>query len=73
MTTYQTENKEQRLKINIVLGQKYYLEFRKDQFLVHFFLIFSWYLFLAIKVIDIASYADDGMPFLVEENIKNAY
>ena len=37
------------------------------------FNIFLVYLFLAIKVIDIASCADDGMPFLVEENIKNAY
>ena len=42
MTTYQTENKEQRLMTIIVLGQKYYLAFRKDLFLVHFFLIFSW-------------------------------
>ena len=33
MTTYQTENKGQRFMIIIVLGQKYYLAFRKGQFL----------------------------------------
>ena len=40
MTSYQTENKEQRLMVIIVFGQKY-LAFLKGQFLVHF-LILSW-------------------------------
>ena len=77
MTTYQTENKEPKLMIIIVLGQKYYLAFRKDQFLVHFFLvqflvnIFLADLFFIIKDIDITSYADDTTPFIVENNIEN--
>ena len=33
MTTYQTENKGQRFMIIIALDQKYYLAFRKGQFL----------------------------------------
>ena len=40
MTTYQTENKEQKLMIIIVLGQKYYLAFNKGQFLVTSFKYF---------------------------------
>ena len=38
-------NRKQRTKIydNYSFGQKYYLAFRKVQFLVHFFLIFSWW------------------------------
>ena len=72
MTTYQTENKEHRLMIIIVLGLKYYLAFYKGQSLVHFFLIFSWWTsFFVVKDIDIASYADDSTPFIVENNIDN--
>ena len=36
------KNKEQRLMIIIVFGQKYYLAFLTVQVLLHFFLIFSW-------------------------------
>ena len=58
--------------IIIVLGQKYYLAFRKGQFLVHFFLIFSWRIsFFVVKDIDIASYEDDSTPFIVENDIDN--
>ena len=72
MTTYQTENKEQRLMIIIVPGKKYYLAFLKDQFLVHFFLRFSLRkVFLVLKDIDIASDADDSAPFIVENNTYN--
>ena len=55
----------------IVLGQKYYLTFHKGQFLVHFFLIFSWRTFFVVKDIDIASYADDSTPFIVENNMDD--
>ena len=72
MTIYQTENNEQRLIIIIVLCQKYYLAFHKGQFLVHFFFnIFLADLFFVVKDIDIASYADDSTPFIVENNIDN--
>ena len=72
MTIYQTENKEQRLMMIIVLGQKYYLTFHKGHFLVHFFLIFFLAdLFFVVKDIDIASYTDDSTPFIVENNIDN--
>lgn len=72
MATYQTEKKEQRLMININLGQKYCLGFRNGQFLLNFFLnIFLAYLVLVVKEIDIASYAGENTPFIVEENIKN--
>ena len=74
MTTYQIESKEQRLMIIIVLSQKYYLPFHKGEFLVHFFLIFSWRIsFFVVKDIDIASYADDSTPFIVENNIDNVF
>ena len=70
MTIYQTENKERRLMILTVLGQKYYLAFHKGQFLVHFFLIFFLAdLFFVLK--DISSYGDNITPFLVENNIDN--
>ena len=71
MATYQTENKEQRLMIIAVLGLKYYLAFHKGQFLVHFFLIFSWRISFVLKNIDTASYADDSTPFIVKNNIDN--
>ena len=66
MITYQTENKEKRLMIIIVLGQKYYLMFHKGYFLGRFF-----FFFLVVKDIDIASYADDSMPLIMENNIDN--
>ena len=58
--------------IIIVLGQKYYLAFHKGQFFVYFFFnIFLADLFFVVKDIDIASYADDSTPFIVENNIDN--
>ena len=72
MTTYQTEIKKQRLVIIIGLAQKYYLAFHEGQFLVDFFLIFSWQTsFFVVKDIDITSYADDSTPFIVKNNIDN--
>ena len=72
MSTYQAENKEQRLMIIVVLGLKYYLAFHNGQFLVHFFLKFSWRIsFFVVKDVDIASYADDSTPFIVENNVDN--
>ena len=68
MTTYQRENKSQRLMIIIVLGLKYYLSFYKGQFLVHSFLID---LFFVVKDIDIASYANCSTPFIVENDIDS--
>ena len=55
----------------IFLGQIYYLAFHKGQFLVHFFLIFSWLIFLVVKDIDTASYGDDSMRFIMENKIDN--
>ena len=64
MTTYETINNEQKLMIIIVVSQKYYLVFHKDQFWDTFFNIFLADLFLIVKYIDIASYADDSTSFL---------
>ena len=56
----------------MVLGQKYYLAFRKGQFLAHFFLVVSWWIsFFLVKDIDIVSYADDSTLFIVGNNIDN--
>ena len=45
---------------------------RKGQFLVHFFLIFSRRIsFFVVKDTDIASYVDDSTPFIVENNIDS--
>ena len=72
MTTYQFENKEQRLMIIIIFGQRYYLAFGKGQLLVHFFKnIFLVELVFVVKDIDIASYVDVSMPFIVENKIDN--
>ena len=66
------KNKEQRLMIIIVFGQKYYFAFHKSQFLIHFFLIFPWRIsFFEVKDIDIASYANDSTLFIMENNIDN--
>ena len=73
MTICQTE--KQRLIISIVLVQKYYLAFRKEQFLVRFFQYFLggslFFLVKDIDDIDIAVYADDSTPFIVENYIDN--
>ena len=73
MTICQTE--KQRLIISIVLVQKYYLAFRKGQFLVRFFQYFLggslFFLVKDIDDIDIAGYADDSTPFIVENYIDN--
>ena len=60
VTTYQTENKEQRLMSIIVLGQKYYLgQILKGSILGPLlFNIFLTDFFLAVKDINVANYAD---------------
>ena len=74
MTTYQTENKEQRLMIIIVLGQIYrfinWSSTRVNSWSTSFY-IFLGDLSFVVKYIDIASYADDSTPFMVENNIDN--
>ena len=72
MTTYQTEDKEQRLMIIIVLGQKYYLVFHNGQFLIHVFLVFSWRIsFLGVKIQILQVMQTIVRPFTVENNIDN--
>ena len=52
----------------IVLGQKYYLVFHKGPLFKNIFLPD---LFFIVKEIDIASYGDDNIPFVEENNIGN--
>ena len=69
MTTYQTENKEQRLMIS---WSEILFSVRQGSILCpHLFNIFLVDLFFVLRDIDIASYVDDSMPFLVENNIDN--
>ena len=68
MTTYQIENKEQRLMIIIVLCQN--IIWRSTRAVLGP-LLFQYFLGGSLFCVDIASYADDSTPFIVENSIDN--
>ena len=66
-------NRKQRTKIDDTYSSWSEILFGVPQvsILLHFFLIFSWRISFLCSKIDIASYADDRTPFIVENNIDN--
>ena len=66
------DNKEQKLIMLLVVTQKLYTEFHKDQFWVHYFsMSISATYFFDIIECDIASYADNTTPYNFDFSLDN--